>query len=174
MPKSNKSKNVATLASKKNARKNVETKTVTETPVQETKIAETKVETTPVVLTPVATTTTVEQKPKCYTVTHANGAALSNMRPGVLAHIERMLREATAQAPVDKKTILASLVVAFPDREESKMKTTVAMQVPSGFKIEKGYIIGTVAGGYYFDAEKTAEYQATHEKRGGKWVAKVV
>lgn len=105
---------------------------------------------------------------------HANGAAFTNQRPGVLAHIENLLRAASAEAPISKAEILASLVVAFADREEAKMKTTVAMQVPSGFKIEKGYIITKVEGrGYYFDVEKTREYQATHEKKGAKWAPKV-
>ncbi len=112
---------------------------------------------------------------KCYSVKHANGAALTETRPGVLAHMERMLRDATAETPVQKSDILASLVVAFPDRDEAKMKTTLSMQVPSGFKIEKGYIIaGDAKKGYYLDTAATAAYQLTHEKRGGKWQPKVV
>ncbi len=108
-------------------------------------------------------------------VEHANGAAFTATRPGVLAHIENLLRRATAEAPVSKSEILASLVVAFADRDEAKMKVTLSMQVPSGFKIEKGFIISKVEGkGYYFNVAATAAYQLTHEKRGGKWVPKKV
>lgn len=108
-------------------------------------------------------------------VEHANGAAFTAQRPGVLAHIENLLRAATAEAPISKADILASLVVTFADRDEQKMKTTLNMQVPSGFRIEKGAIISKVEGrGFYFDTVKTEEYRKTHEKRGGAWRPKVV
>lgn len=104
---------------------------------------------------------------------HANNAAFTNVRPGVLAFIENMLRRAESDnAPVTKSAILAACVAQFQDREESKMKTTIAMQVPSGFKIEKGYIIVSSSEGYRFDTALTNEYQKTHEKRGGRYVLK--
>jgi len=71
---------------------------------------------------------------------HANTAAFSESRPGVLAVIVGELERAHPHG-IAKAGIVAALVKAFPDRDEAKMKSTVAMQVPSGLRIERGYAL---------------------------------
>lgn len=70
-------------------------------------------------------------------LTHANGADFSPKRPGVIA---RIVSELLAH-PVTKSGLLATLCDAFPEREPAHLKSTLAMQVPSGLYIEKGYIV---------------------------------
>lgn len=99
--------------------------------------------------------------------THANGAALSSKRPGVLAALVQYLTAASKTAPVTKTQILDLLVTLFPERAREKMKATVSMQVPAGLRTEKKIILDSVKvgegenaeKGYWIDAKATAEYR---------------
>lgn len=69
--------------------------------------------------------------------------------PGVIAKIAEILQAATAKKPITKEQIVAKLVKAFPDREESSMKGTVAVQVPSRIANERGIKVKKNDKGYY-------------------------
>jgi hypothetical protein len=102
-------------------------------------------------------------------LTHANGAGFSQTRPGCLAFMQEVLERAGAsKSPISKSELLAACVARFPEREEAKMKTTIAMQVPSGFMLEKGIIVHVVAGDdgkrYYINAKETRV--AKDERKG--------
>jgi hypothetical protein len=89
-------------------------------------------------------------------ITHANGAQFTQERPGVLAQMLAHLCSATESDPITKSELLDKLCEDFPERDRDMMKRTVAMQVPSGFMLEKGItvnVVATLAGkGYYVDA----------------------
>lgn len=70
---------------------------------------------------------------------HANGADFSESRPGVLAFFVESLLAAHGKGGLTKKELLALAVAKFDDRTPEKLKSTIAMQLPSGFYIEKGY-----------------------------------
>jgi hypothetical protein len=74
-------------------------------------------------------------------VTHANNAAFSNARPGVVATILECVMNADETNAVTKNDILRVLCDRFADRDAAKMKATVMMQVPSGLRIEKRVIV---------------------------------
>ena len=99
---------------------------------------------------------------------HANGAAFTPQRPGVLALIVDLLKRATRAHPITKGEIVAKLAEHYSEREPAKMKTTVSMQVPSGLKIEKGYIVSrefTPLGvAFYIDPKlNTDELRVKHK-----------
>lgn len=107
--------------------------------------------------------------------THANGAAFSDKRPGVIATIVEMLSQASEKAPVEKSVILAKLVERFPDRPEANMKSTLMMQVPSGLKIEKRIIVRSNEHGYWIDKKASEQLQAEYKaaKEAAKEAARV-
>lgn len=93
----------------------------------------------------------------------------SEKRPGVLAKMIEVLSNASGNDPVTKDDVLEVLVEAFPDRDPAKMKATLAMQMPSGLRVEKKIILGvkdvrqadnSFKKGYWIDAEATKEYQS--------------
>jgi hypothetical protein len=96
--------------------------------------------------------------------THANGAEFSTERPGVLASIVALLRKAHP-AGVSKGAIVAALVREYPDRDEGKMKSTVAMQVPSGLRIERGYALTRTLR----DGAKLFSLAPAEESKGDEW-----
>ena len=57
---------------------------------------------------------------------------------GVIATILKCLQGASEKTPVTRKSILASLVEAFPDREEKSMKSTIGVQLGSRIEKDKG------------------------------------
>lgn len=78
------------------------------------------------------------------------GSATPGKGPGVLAAIQEILTAATAKAPIKKDAILRELVKRFPDRDESSMKNTINVQLPSRMAKEKNLDIqGSAADGFY-------------------------
>ncbi len=77
---------------------------------------------------------------------HANGADFSESRPGVLAFFVTQLLKAHGKGGLTKKGLLALACEEFPDRTPEKLKSTIAMQLPSGFYIEKGYALTITQG----------------------------
>lgn len=102
---------------------------------------------------------------------HSNNIAFSDKRPGVVAYILEMLMNASAQGPVTKSYMLKKLCERFADREESKMKSTLMMQCPSGLLIEKRVVVVTIKNEatkercYYVDRDATAKCQAEYAER---------
>lgn len=96
-------------------------------------------------------------------LTHANGADFSETRPGVISTIVTLL----CAGPISKPALLATLVKRFPARGEDKMKATLAMQVPSGLHIEKGYVVVTQETDkgklYSLDAKKLAGWDSARK-----------
>lgn len=80
---------------------------------------------------------------------HANGAAFTDKRPGVIATIIELLKNATSKKPVTKDAMLKTLTKRFPDRGEDKMKATLSMQVPAGLRTEKGLEVSKNENGYW-------------------------
>lgn len=103
--------------------------------------------------------------------THANGVKFSNKRPGVIACIVEMLRNANADTPISKLDILTELVKRFPERGSDKLQATLTMQVPSGLLIEKKIKVQTVIDQsskvrrYYIDQSETDKLQAAYANR---------
>lgn len=103
--------------------------------------------------------------------THANGVKFSGKRPGVIACMVEMLRNATAENPVSKLDILGELVKRFPERGQDKLQATLTMQVPSGLRIEKRIEVKTVVDPsskvrrYYIDDAESAKLQAAYAAR---------
>lgn len=71
-------------------------------------------------------------------------------RPGVITRIIEVLKEASPKSPATKESILAALVVSFPDREQKAMRNTVSSQVPSALKAEKGIVVQTDGKGGFW------------------------
>lgn len=130
-------------SSKRNARKSSKSETLTQTVVQ----SDVRIE------------------------THANGVKFSNKRPGVIACIVEMLRNANADTPISKLDILTELVKRFPERGSDKLQATLTMQVPSGLLIEKKIKVQTVVDQsskvrrYYIDKNETDKLQAAYANR---------
>lgn len=59
-------------------------------------------------------------------------------KPGVIQTIIDTLKKANKKAPISRADILKVLVKKFPEREESSMKNTVALQVPKCLLDRKG------------------------------------
>lgn len=103
--------------------------------------------------------------------THANGVKFSNKRPGVIACIVEMLRNANAETPISKLDILTELVRRFPERGQDKLQATLTMQVPSGLLIEKKIKVQTVIDQsskvrrYWIDQSETDKLQAAYAAR---------
>lgn len=103
--------------------------------------------------------------------THANGVKFSNKRPGVIACIVEMLRNANADKPISKLDILTELVKRFPERGQDKLQATLTMQVPSGLLIEKKIKVQTVIDAsskvrrYWIDQSETNKLQAAYAAR---------
>lgn len=83
---------------------------------------------------------------------HANGAAFNDKRPGVLAKLVELLVNASEASPITKVGILDALCVAFPERDRIKMKATLDMQLPSGLRYEKGFVVSKNDKGYWLPA----------------------
>jgi len=97
--------------------------------------------------------------------THANNAAFSAERPGVLASIVAMLRSSHARGGITKAGILEGLVREYPSRPAEKMKSTVSMQVPSGIRGERGYALTVTLR----DGLKLFSLAPAEEKQGDTW-----
>lgn len=81
--------------------------------------------------------------------------AVAGKKPGVVARIVEILRAASKKKPVTKEEVLKRLVEAFPERSPQAMKSTVASQIPSCLRIEKGLIVETdKKGGFWLPPEK--------------------
>lgn len=63
--------------------------------------------------------------------------------PGIIASIEEWLRAATASKPLSKEDLVKKLSQRFKDRDPESMGKTVAVQVPSRLKTDKGITVQT-------------------------------
>lgn len=103
--------------------------------------------------------------------THANAVKFSHKRPGVIACIVEMLRNANKDQPISKFEILTELVKRFPERGSDKLNATLTMQCPSGLLIEKKIKVQTVidastkARKYYIDDAETEKLQAAYASK---------
>ena len=113
----------------------------------------------------------IEQTQVVTITTHANAVKFSNKRPGVIACIVEMLRNANADKPVSKLDILTELVKRFPERGSDKLQATLTMQCPSGLLIEKKIKVQTVIDAstklrrYYIDDAETDKLQAAYASK---------
>lgn len=69
------------------------------------------------------------------------GKADKPKKPGVIATIIEVLKNASKDKPATKEKILKECKKKFPEREEASMKSTIASQVPSGLKAEKSIVV---------------------------------
>lgn len=60
---------------------------------------------------------------------------------GVIATILKCLQDASEKTPVTRKGVLECLVVAFPDREEKSMKSTISVQLGPRIEKDKGVVL---------------------------------
>jgi hypothetical protein len=96
---------------------------------------------------------------------HANGAAFSDARPGVLASMLELLSKATREKPITKTQVLDALCAEYAERDRAKLKATVTGQLGGQWRSEKGIIVErayTAGGerGYYVDFAVTRAYLA--------------
>lgn len=83
---------------------------------------------------------------------HESGRTTTAKKPGVIARIVTLLRDASPTKPITKEQILADLVETFPDRKRDAMKSTIGSQIPCGLKTEKNLDVQSDDdGGYWLE-----------------------
>lgn len=80
--------------------------------------------------------------------------------PGVIGSIQEFLEAASEDKPLSKDAIVAKLLKRFPDRNEESLGSTVAQQVPTKLRSQKGLNIQKNDKGYYLGAKKAKKAKA--------------
>lgn len=70
--------------------------------------------------------------------------------PGVIATIEKAVRESCKEQPVSREKILSILKKAFPEKEETSMMNTIKVQLPGRMAKEKNLKIKTTEDGKFY------------------------